>query len=357
MLVDPTVHKLIREFEIPASLPFGEYKVPVMYTASYRDGQWLEGTLGPYHSLSLDPAAKCLHYAVEAFEGMKAFGRGPDRPVIFRPDSNWQRLNRSLARIAAPEVPREMFFEAISAITSVAASAIPTGPGQSLYLRPFVISTDSNLGGIGLSREYLFCVIACPADVYQTTPMRLLIERQFVRAVPGGTGSVKIGGNYAAAILSNKRAAERGLTTSLWLDAGSGQWVEELSAMNFFVAINGTLHTPALTDTILPGITRDSIIQLAQNFGIEVFERAIGIDEILDGVRSGAATEAFACGTAAAILPIGRLEETDGSFHEFSDTSDPIWTRLRSELRNVQEGRVSDPFGWIYEVPLLTSGQ
>lgn len=351
MKIDPAVHQAVAQFKMPPELVFGETKVPVMYSAPFANGAWGGGTLEPYRPLQIDPAAKVLHYGVEAFEGMKAYRGGHNRPHLFRPEMNWRRMNRSLARLAIPELPREIFFEGLDAVTDASASLIPTGRGQSLYLRPYVFATDASLGIAGPATSYLFLVIASPAGAYQAAPMKILIEREFARAVHGGTGSVKVGGNYAAAFLSSQRAYEKGLSTTLWLDAVTHRNIEELSGMNVVFVIDGELHTPALTDTILPGVTRDSVIQLAADLGLKVHERTVDIDEIVDGIHSGRVSEAFACGTAAAVLAIERLVESDGRVHALSKSPGPIADRLKAALLDIQEGRAPDRHNWMLEVP------
>ncbi len=355
MQIDSAVHKHLAKFALPPLLSFGETKMPAMYTAVFRDGRWQSGHLGPYRALEIDPASRVLHYGVEAFEGLKAYRRSQKRPHLFRPERNWERLNRSLARLTAPALPREVFFEGVGALAGIVAPFIPGAPGESLYLRPLVIDTDSSLGIASPSKRYLFVVLASPAGAYQAAPMRVLIERRLARAMPGGTGAVKIGGNYAAALLSNARAAERNLSTSLWLDAGTHSFVEELSGMNIFFVIDGALHTPALTDTILPGVTRESIVQLAGDMGLEVFERQIALDDVLQDIRQGSASEAFACGTAVTVLGIERFVEDDGAAYDLAGGPGPVASRLKTALLDIQEGRAPDPYGWTYEVPALST--
>ena len=239
-------------------------------------------------------------------------------------------------------------------MTACCASIIPSQPGQSLYLRPYLIATEPHLSSLVISGEYSYIVIASPVDKYQSGSMRVLIERESTRAAPGGTGSVKLGGNYAASLASNRNAVNLGFTTSLWLDATERKYIEELSAMNFFVVIDGCLQTPLLTDSILPGVTRDSLIHLARHLGYEVFERALAIDEVITAIREGSASEAFACGTAVILLPIQCLVEADGTTYTLTDSAGPIAQRLRSALLEIQEGHKPDPFGWTCEVPELS---
>lgn len=346
--IDPVVFDALDAFELPEKLGFGRVKSPVMYRANCVDGEWQPGEVSLYGPISIDPAAKVLHYAQEVFEGLKAYRVGDGAPNFFRPLKNQQRLAFSARRMVMPEVPPEVFMEGISLITGLSERFIPTKTGESLYLRPFLIGMTGELG-MAPSSEYAFMVIASPSEAYHAGHMRVLIEREGCRAAVGGTGAAKTGGNYAAATLSAKRTQARGYHQSLWLDPVERKNVEELSGMNLFALIDGKLHTPKLTPTFLEGITRDSIIDLARHLGHEVVERTIPIEELLQDIRAGRCTEVFACGTAAIVSPVSVIADSDDTAYELPAV-DQLAAQLRSKLLQIQEGRCEDPFDWIVEL-------
>lgn len=346
--IHPDTEKVLSEFTVPDELGFGEVKVPIMYRADYLDGEWISAELQPYGPIELDPAAKVLHYAQEVFEGMKAYkveGALDSSPNFFRPLENLERMNRSADRMCMINVPESIFMDGISAITAHAEQFIPQCSGESLYLRPFLIGTRANLG-MGDSNSFIFIVIASPSAIYHSGNMRVQIERAGCRAARGGTGAAKTGGNYAAALQSAKQVQARGYDQSLWLDPINMENIEELSGMNFFVELDGALHTPVLNGSFLAGVTRDSIVQMARHKGIEVVERDLPITELLAAIHSGRATEAFACGTAAIVAPISLIADADGTEYLLPNV-DSVAASLRSELLAIQEGRAEDPFGWV----------
>lgn len=346
--VDPGVKEALAGFTAPQELGFGVVKAPVMFIAEYVDGGWEPGKLQPYQPISLDPAAKTLHYAQQVFEGLKAYKIGQSHANFFRPLKNMERLNFSAARLCMPEVPRDLFMQAISLVTAWNESLIPTRSGQSLYLRPFMLGTTGALG-MAPASSYLFMVIASPVEAYHAGEMRVLIEREACRSSLGGTGAAKCGGNYAAALLSARNTQAKGFHQSLWLDPAKMENIEELSGMNFFAVIDGELHTPQLTSTFLNGITRDSLIHLAPALGYKIVERPMPIASLLEDIRSGRCTEAFACGTAAIVSPISVIADADGSSYELPQI-DSIAARLRCELLDIQERTSKDPFDWVVEV-------
>ena len=346
--IHPDTQKVLSDFAVPKQLGFGEVKVPLMYRADYLDGEWVSAELQPYGPIELDPAAKVLHYAQEVFEGMKAYrvdGAKSETPHFFRPLENLARMNRSADRMCMISVPESIFMDGIGSITAHAEPFIPRNSGESLYLRPFLIGTRPNLG-MGISNSFIFIVIASPSAIYHSGNMRVQIERSGCRAARGGTGAAKTGGNYAAALQSAKQVQQRGYDQSLWLDPINMENIEELSGMNFFVELDGALHTPMLNGSFLAGVTRDSIVQLARHKGMEVVERDLPISEILEAIESGRATEAFACGTAAIVAPISLIADADGKEYVLPSV-DVVAATLRTELLAVQEGRSDDPFGWV----------
>ncbi len=349
----------IAAFSLPDILGFGSVFAPVMFRADYRDGSWQPGQLLPYGPISIDPGAKVLHYAQEAFEGQKAYRVGDQPVALFRPAMNWRRLNTSAARLCLPPLPESLFLDGIFGVTAYNEAFIPGASGQSLYLRPFLFGTESNLG-MAASREVSFMVIASPSQAYHAGSMSLLIERTESRVAGGGIGAAKVGGNYACALQSASRCAELGYDLTLWLDPHKRRNIEELSGMNFFAVVDGRLLTPVLTDSILAGITRDSIIQLARAQGLIVEEMPIVIDELLDWIESGHCSECFACGTAAIVTPIQELGEADGTRYALPPWDGELTTFLRTALLDIQEGRAEDSFGWMASLPAeyqeLTAG-
>jgi branched-chain amino acid aminotransferase len=346
--IDPGVSAAIERFELPASLGFGLVNAPVMFDAQWRDGGWGRGRLLPYGPIELWPGARALQYAELVFEGMKAYRVGRSRPNLFRPEANCLRLQRSAARMSMPAVPDALFFQGITAVADACADIMPTQSGRSLYLRPFLFGTESGYL-LRNSRSFRFMVIANPVESYAAGPMQIVIERTDVRAAVGGLGEAKAAANYAASLRASNAAVERGRTVALWLGGSEHRYLQELSGMNVFVVMDGELHTPELDGTILPGITRDSLLVLAKSLGYRTHERRIALDEVLEGIASGRCTEMFACGTAAIVSPIAVLAESDGREYPLRRT-DVVAKQLREELLAIQERRAPDPFGWTREL-------
>ncbi|MFV8783816.1 branched-chain amino acid aminotransferase [Microbulbifer sp. SA54] len=345
--IQPEAIASLRGFELPERLGFGTVMAPVMFRARFQDGRWSDGELIPYGPLALDPAAKVLHYAQTCFEGMKAYRNG-SRVRLFRPERNAARMAHSARRLCMPPVTESLFLDGVRTMAAYCANLIPASSGESLYIRPFLIGTQPDLS-VTASRAYEFYVIASPSEAYHAGNMRLWIEREDSRAAVGGTGDAKVGGNYAASLLSVSRLKERGYDQSLWLNPGNRHTVDELSGMNFFAVMDGALHTPALNGSILEGITRDSILTLARELGLEVHERDIDIDDLLKLVESGTCSEAFACGTAAIVSPISELGD-DERRYRLKQAPGPVAERLRAALLDIQEGRADDRFGWMQAV-------
>jgi len=354
--VDEAVTQKIREFSLPDEMLFGRILAPIMVVMDYKNEQWGAMEMIPYGPLSLDPSTKVFHYAQEIFEGMKAFKQTDGNVVMFRPEQNWERFNFSARRMAMPEIPKEQFMQATQAMSAYCANIIPQKPNHSLYIRPFMIATEASLG-IGCSTEYKFVVIASPSGPYfKGEAVDVYIEREKVRAVPGGTGNAKVGGNYGGGLYSSIETKAKGYHQTLWLDARERRYVEEMSGMNFFAIINGEVHTPELTETILAGITRDSLLNLAQEMGLKTVEGKLDIDELMAKVESGECSEAFVCGTAAIITPIASFGEKDGRTYKFKNTPD-IGPKLKSALQGIQEGKRSvsgtNLEDWIVPVPKI----
>lgn len=321
-----------------------------MYSVEYKDGAWGEGLLEPNRPLQLNPSAKVLHYGQEIFEGMKAYRVGRPHANLFRPDLNWRRFNLSARRMAMPEIPEQLFMEGVYLVTAYSESVIPGQTGQSLYLRPFMFASEPSLEVSGAD-QFLYMVIASPSEAIHQGTMKVLIERDFTRAAIGGTGAAKTGGNYAASFASRQHAKSMGFDQSLWLDPKNRKNIEELSVMNFFAVINGELHTPKLTGSLLEGVTRDSIIELAENMGIPVYQRSIDINELVAQIQSGECSEVFCCGTGAIVCPISTLGEYDGTRHDVTNPSGELSIRIRDRLLDIQECRSDDPYGWVTSIP------
>lgn len=342
--------KAIDSFQLPKEIGFGKVMVPVMINCDYRDGAWQEMELLPYGPLSLLPVSKVFHYGQEIFEGLKAYYADDNGPLLFRPEQNARRFNLSARRMAMPEFPEDQFIQAVQTLTSYCRHMIPQESGSSLYIRPFMFATEESLG-IKPSDTFKFMIVASPSGSYfSASSLKVLIERDACRAAPGGTGAAKTGGNYAASLISARKVQKLGFNQTLWLDARDKQNVEEMSGMNFFAVINGTLVTPALTDTILDGITRKSLLQLAIANNIPVEEKTLTIQELLRAIQNGSCTEAFACGTAAIVTPIGSLHEEGGASFELAKPHGDIGMRLRQILLDIQEGRHPAPEGWVMKV-------
>ncbi len=340
----------ISDFNLPKDIGFGKVICPVMVTCKYENGAWGDLELSPYKKIELYPTSKVLHYAQEVFEGMKAYKTDGHEILLFRPDENEKRFASSSERMAIPVLPEGYFQEAVKTLVSYCGNFIPNGEGESLYIRPFVFATEESLG-IRPSSSYLFIVIASPSGLYfQGDGLEVLIERKKVRAFPGGTGSAKTGGNYSGSLLSSVNALKLGYSQTLWLDALQNKFVEELSGMNFFAVIENTLYTPILEDTILGGITRKSIIEIAKNLNLQVIESKIDIDDLIEKIKSGLCTELFACGTAAVITSIAALGEEDGVRYFMKNKIGPWSIRLKNELVAIQTGQKKGPEGWSVKV-------
>ena len=263
----PGVPAALKRFRLPETLGFGAVAAPVMFAADWADGRWGGGRLEPYGPIPILPGARALQYAELVFEGMKAYRVGGCPPNLFRPRENWLRFARSADRLSMPQVPEALFFQALDAVVTACSDFIPRESGRALYLRPFLFGTEAGYL-LRNSTEFTFMVIANPVEAYSSGAMRVAIERNDVRAAPGGVGAAKAAANYAASLRASSAAMARGLTVALWLDAHEQQWIQELSGMNVFAVIDGVLHTPSLDGAILPGITRDSLISLARHLEI-----------------------------------------------------------------------------------------
>jgi branched-chain amino acid aminotransferase len=341
--------------QILAAPGFGKYFTDHMVCIDWtEDGGWGPGQVLPYGPLALDPATAALHYGQEIFERLKAY-RQPDGSVAaFRPDQNAARFQRSARRLAMAELPAELFIESLRSLVEVDRAWVPDDPDESLYLRPFMIATELGLGVNKPSSSYTYLLIASPAGAYFTSgikPVRVWLSTEYTRAAPGGTGEAKCAGNYAAAFVAQAQATAKGCDQVVWLDSAEHRWVEEMGGMNlYFVFGSGRsarIVTPALTGTLLPGVTRDSLLTLAGQLGYTADEGKISTEEWREGNESGAITEVFACGTAAVITPVGSVDSAQGSWTIGDGNPGPISMQLREHLLGIQTGRLPDAHGWM----------
>jgi branched-chain amino acid aminotransferase len=343
--IDASVADIIAAYKLPDEIPFGTEMAPIMFSAEFSDGTWQPGELVPFADVPVNPASTALQFGQQAFEGMKAYKGVDGTPHLFRPDMNWRRFARSAKRLRMPVVPASFFAEALSSLSVALAAFVPGGRGQSLYLRPTLFGLDPQFAVKG-SKRFRFLVLASPADAYYSDPIRVMIERESRRAARGGTGAEKVGGNYAASLQANENCVSLGFDQSLWLDPVVGENIEELSAMNFVAVIDGGIHTPAPSGSLLEGVTRDSLLKLAKNLGIEAVSREISINVLLNDIESGRCSELFACGTGAIVAPIAAIGEADGREWSLRDVG-CMSVRLRESLLDIQEGKVEDSFDWI----------
>lgn len=334
-------------------LKFGTIFTDHMFIMNYTKGQgWHDARIVPYAPIELEPSAMVFHYGQEMFEGLKAYKTEDGRTLLFRPNKNIERANRTNERICIPTIPEEDFLQAIKAVVKMDEAWIPTRPGTSLYIRPFIIATDPFLG-VRPSDTYLFMIILSPVGAYYPeglNPVKIWIEDEYVRAVRGGLGEAKAGANYVASLKAQDKAHLEGYSQVLWLDGVERKYIEEVGAMNIFFKINGTVITPQLNGSILPGVTRDSVINLCKKWGVPVEERRISIDEIYEAHKNGTLEEVFGTGTAAVISPVGSLrwedhimQVKDGGIGEFSQ-------RFYDTVTGIQTGKVEDDLGWTVEV-------
>ncbi len=333
---------------------FGRIFTEHMASLRYSEGKgWHGGLVGAYEPLMMDPASSVLHYGQAIFEGFKAYHQ-PDGGIrTFRPFENARRFNTSARRLAMPELPEALFVEAADLLIRQDREWVPGEIGHSLYMRPLMIGTEAALG-VRPSKEYLFLMLASPAGAYfagGVKPVTVWVSPDYTRAAPGGTGAAKCGGNYATSLVAQAEAIEAGCDQVVFLDAVERRFVDELGGMNvFFVYDDDTLVTPPLTGTILPGITRDSVITLAGTFGYTVAERQYSIEQWQADAASGHLREAFACGTAAVITPIGTVRSADGEFAIGGGEEGPVTQRLRQTLVDIQRGRIADEYGWVQRI-------
>ncbi len=344
--------------EILANPGFGKYFTDHMVTADWtEEAGWHNAQLVPYGPLSFDPATNFMHYGQAIFEGLKAYRHDDGSIKTFRPVANAERFQRSARRLAMAELPIELFLASVNALVEQDREWVPGGDDQSLYLRPFMISTEVGLG-VRPANAYKYLLIASPAGAYfpqGVKPVSVWISDDYVRAAPGGTGEAKCAGNYAASLIAQAEAASHGCEQVVWLDAVERNWIEEMGGMNlYFVYGSGDsarLVTPTLTGSLLPGITRDSLLTVASDLGYLATEDAISVNQWRDGAQAGEITEVFACGTAAVITPVGQAKSRKGGHWEINEGQPgPVTMQLREALLNIQTGHVADKHQWLHTI-------
>jgi len=335
------------------NLGFGRYFTDHMFIMDYsRDKGWHDARIVPYGPLELDPATMVLHYGQAIFEGLKAYRTADGRILLFRPEKNMERINQSNDRMCIPPIDVDFGVEAIKTLVNLDRDWIPTAEGTSLYIRPFIIATDPFLG-VKSADTYKFIIIMSPSGAYYSTginPVKIYVENKYVRAVRGGTGFAKTPGNYAASLKAQDIAHEKGYEQVLWLDGVEMKYVEEVGSMNVFFKIDGEVVTPSLDGSILPGITRDSVIQLLKHWKVPVTERKLEIQELYDAYKNGKLEEAFGTGTAAVISPIGELNWNNQVMTINNGKIGELAAKVYDTITGIQSGKIQDEFGWTTEV-------
>ncbi|MDO6433735.1 branched-chain amino acid aminotransferase [Flavitalea sp. BT771] len=330
-------------------LEFGKYFTDHMLICDYADGDWSDAQIIPFGDLRLSPVALALHYGQTIFEGMKAFGMEDGAVNIFRPYKHHERLSLSAERLCMPVVPQEIFIEGLRRLVELDKAWVPAAAGSALYIRPFMIATEARLR-VKVSGAYRFVIVATPVGSYFQQPVRVKVERDFVRAARGGTGYAKCGGNYGASMYPTQRAREEGYDQVLWTDGKEHRFIEESGAMNVFFVVDGVLITPPLSDSILDGVTRDSLLKLAVRDGIPVAERPVDVEELKAAFAGGRISEAFGSGTAAVISPIGVIGIDDKDYVLPAAEEPGVGSRLKAALENIRYGKANDTEDWNFLV-------
>ena len=337
----------------PSTLGFGKIFTDHMFVMNYTAGQgWHDARIVPFGTISLHPASTVLHYGSEIFEGLKAYRRADGKVQLFRPIENIRRMNRSAERMCLPQIPESDAMEILTEFIRLEQDWVPSAPGTSLYIRPFMFGNDETLG-VHSVKNAVFMIITSPVGSYYKegiNPVKIMIESTDVRAVRGGTGEAKCGGNYAASNRAGEKAEEKGYSQVLWLDGVERRYIEEVGAMNVMFKISGEIVTPRLSGSILPGITRKSCIELLRSEGYTVSERLISVDELEQAMETGTLEEAWGCGTAAVVSPIGELCYNDKKFTVNGGKIGKVTQHLYDTLTGIQWGTLADSFGWTQEI-------
>ena len=344
LVAESRIHQLDQN-----NIAFGTVFTDHMLVADCINGEWQTPKIMPYGDISYNPALASLHYGQSIFEGMKAFKNDADEVLMFRPLENFKRFNISAERMCMAQVPEEIFIGGLEELLRIDAAWVPKGEDNSLYLRPFMFASDVYLG-VRPSHNYRFMIIMSPAGKYYSTPPKVKVETEYIRAAPGGVGYAKCAGNYASSLYPAKLAAEQGYTQLLWTDAIEHKYFEESGTMNVMFVKDGKLVTPNTSTTILKGITRDTLLQLAKSMGIEVDERKVSVEEIMTGIENGSVSEVFGAGTAVVVSPFAAIgyNGKDYVLPEINENS--YSTRLKNALNDIRTGKVKDTFGWVWNI-------
>lgn len=346
--VRKTNHSKINEVDFE-NLEFGKYTADHMLVCDYIDGEWKQPHIVPFSNLSLSPATLALHYGQTVFEGMKAFRMQDGRINIFRIERHYDRFVRSLERMCMAPPPKEMFIEGLQKLVETDKAWVPEQPGAALYLRPFMYASEAKFG-IKISEQYRFIVFSGPVPELYANPVKVKVETKYSRAAKGGTGFAKCGGNYGGALYPTQLARQEGYDQVIWTDARDNKFIEESGSMNIMFVINDVLVTPSLSDSILDGITRESLLILANGLGYKTEERPVEVDELAKAFQSGTLKEAFGAGTAAVVAPIQTISINDVDFHLPRYTADSVSSRLKHKLEKIRTGLEEDIHGWNYIV-------
>lgn len=331
------------------NLAFGRSFADHMLVAEYADGEWKSMQIQPYGPLSYQPAMMSIHYGQAIFEGMKAYRSKQGEVLVFRPEENMKRFNKSAVRMCMPEVPEEIFLGGLKQLIQLDNAWVPEKDGCSLYIRPFMFATDEYVG-VSPSTTYKFIIFNCPVGSYYTKPLRVRVETEFIRAAKGGVGFAKNAGNYGGSLYPTVQANKAGYDQIIWTDAATHQYVEEAGTMNLMFIINGALVTAPTGDTILDGVTRKSVIQIAKDWGFEVQERLLSVKELVEGISSGAVTEAFGAGTAAVIAPIQTIGFEGKDYELPAPKENDFSSKVFNEISQIRLGEIADTRGWIYKI-------
>jgi branched-chain amino acid aminotransferase len=345
--VEPTQNSRLSQVDFD-NQKFGKILSDHMLVANYDDGEWKDVSIVPYGDISISPSMSALHYGQAIFEGIKAYKFADGTVSIFRPDRNWERFNKSAARLQMPEVPEEIFMDGLSKLLDIDRNWIPAKEGSSLYIRPFMFATEAALG-VHPSKSYKFIIITGPVGAYYSKAISLKVETYYTRAAEGGVGFSKNAGNYALSLYPTQLANDEGYDQIMWTDASEHKYIEEAGTANLIFRIGDTIITPH-GDTILHGVTRRTIMELAEKWGYKAEQRKVSIQELIDGIKAGTVTEAFAAGTAATITDISRIGFEGQDYHLPPVAGREFSNRVLNYLNDLRYGKVEDPFGWNYLV-------
>lgn len=346
--IEKTNKSRVTDYDVN-DVPFGKCFSDHMFIAEYADGKWQKASISPYQDMPMSYAMSALHYGQAIFEGMKAYKSTTGEVSIFRPLENFKRINKSAIRMAMPEIPEEIFMGGLIELLKLDSAWIPTSDTGSLYIRPFLIATDEAIG-VKASDTYKFVIITCPAGKYYTEPIKVLIETNYIRAVEGGIGFVKAAGNYGRSMYPTRLAQQKGYQQLIWTDGKTHSFVEESGTMNLMFVIGDTLVTPALSDTILAGITRNSVLALAREWGMKVEERKVSVLEIIEAHEKGLLKEAFGVGTAATIAQIIGIGHIDNYYPLPPVEERQFSPKIDETLRNIRKGKAVDKFNWMFKI-------